>query len=258
MSPIVSPLSGKPAGPPGTSPAPRDRRSPPAARCADRPTTPPCRRTCRPPASRPRRRRTAATPRRWSAHGWPASTVSRSEGASTRPLGAVLVTATLMLRSGSSGVTGGSLCSDIRIPVLTALSARHPALTVLGPEQAVDNDVAPVVDLVDEEAARHPEVMGAHQLFRPDRADVFEPQPVVVAGACAVRPRRRRGSCRRPRRPARGKPSASPSGSTPRRSRPAVRGCSWHDPTNPVRRRCCEWHRCPDTGRTEVDVADPR
>jgi hypothetical protein len=53
---------------------------------------------------------------------------------------------------------------------------------VLGPEQAVDNDVAPVVDLVDEEAARHPEVMGAHQLFRPDCADVFEPQPVVVSG----------------------------------------------------------------------------
>ncbi len=48
------------------------------------------------------------------------STVSRSSGPSTRPLGAIRVAATLMLRNGSSGVTGGSLCSEMRIPVATA------------------------------------------------------------------------------------------------------------------------------------------
>ncbi|CKR74882.1 Uncharacterised protein [Mycobacterium tuberculosis] len=48
------------------------------------------------------------------------STVRRSSGASTRPLGATRVAATLMLRSGSSGVTGGSLCSEIRMPAATA------------------------------------------------------------------------------------------------------------------------------------------
>src|SRR6185369_3083863 len=52
------------------------------------------------------------------------STVSCSSGASTFPLGALRVTATLMLRNGSSGVTGGSLCSEIRIPVSTADLAR--------------------------------------------------------------------------------------------------------------------------------------
>ena len=51
------------------------------------------------------------------------STVNRSSGASTRPLGAVRVAATLMLRSGSSGVTGGSLCSEIRMPVAAAVPA---------------------------------------------------------------------------------------------------------------------------------------
>jgi hypothetical protein len=49
------------------------------------------------------------------------STVSRYSGASTRPLGAVRVLATLMLRSGSSGVTGGSLSSEMRMPVLTTV-----------------------------------------------------------------------------------------------------------------------------------------
>jgi hypothetical protein len=48
------------------------------------------------------------------------STVIRSCGPITRPLGAVRVTATLMLRSGSSGVTGGSLCSEMRMPVARA------------------------------------------------------------------------------------------------------------------------------------------
>src|ERR1700737_265226 len=66
-------------------------------------------------------------------------------------------------------------------------AARHPPLAVLGPEQAVDDDVAPVVDLVDEDAARHPEVMGALQLLVPDGADVFEPQPVIVPRVLAQR-----------------------------------------------------------------------
>jgi hypothetical protein len=48
------------------------------------------------------------------------STVGNCSGPSTRPRGAVLVAATLMLRSGSSGVTGGSLCNEMRIPVATA------------------------------------------------------------------------------------------------------------------------------------------
>ncbi len=48
------------------------------------------------------------------------STVKRSSGASTLPLGATRVAATLMLRSGSSGVTGGSLCKEMRMPVATA------------------------------------------------------------------------------------------------------------------------------------------
>jgi hypothetical protein len=46
---------------------------------------------------------------------------------------------------------------------------------VFGLEQPVDDDVAPVVDLVDEDAARHPEVVGALQLLGPDGANVFEP-----------------------------------------------------------------------------------
>ena len=58
------------------------------------------------------------------------------------------------------------------------------------------------------------------------------------AGASSAPLRRRRGWCRRPRRPARGMPSASPAGSRPRRSRRAVRGCSCacpHDPgTTPM------------------------
>ena len=109
------------------------------------------------------------------------STVSRSSGPSTRPLGAVRVIATLMLRSGSSGVTGGSLCSEMRMPVLTAEPHGIHRSPCSGPNKPVDDDVAPIVDLVDEQAARHPEVMGALQLLVPDRADVLEPQPVVVA-----------------------------------------------------------------------------
>ena len=54
------------------------------------------------------------------------STVNRSSGPSTRPLGAVRVTATLMLRSGSSGVTGGSLCSEMRMPGGHRGSRWHP------------------------------------------------------------------------------------------------------------------------------------
>ena len=111
---------GRPRGPPERSHAPRDRRSVRAAQCGDRPKAPPDPRICRPRVSRSHRRRTAARRRRWSARGWPGRPSSRSSGASTRPLGAVRVTATLMLRSGSSGVTGGSLCSEMRMPVATA------------------------------------------------------------------------------------------------------------------------------------------
>jgi hypothetical protein len=45
---------------------------------------------------------------------------------------------------------------------------------VFGSEQAVDDDVAPVVDLVDEDAAGDAERRGALQLLGPDRADVLE------------------------------------------------------------------------------------
>ena len=60
-------------------------------------------------------------------------------------------------------------------------AARHPPLAVLGPEQPVDDHVAPIVDLVDEQAARDAEVMGSLQLLGPDGADVLEPQPVIAA-----------------------------------------------------------------------------
>ena len=58
---------------------------------------------------------------------------------------------------------------------------------MLGPEQAVDDDVAPVVDLVDEDAARDAEVVGALQLLVADGADVLEPQPVIGARMLAQR-----------------------------------------------------------------------
>ena len=58
---------------------------------------------------------------------------------------------------------------------------------MLGPEQAVDDDVAPVVDLVDEDAAGDAEVVGALQLLGADGADVLEPQPVIGARVLAQR-----------------------------------------------------------------------
>ena len=88
--------------------------------CADRPTAPPGPRTCRPPASRSRRRRTAAKRRRWSGRGSPARRSTAPRAPAPGRSGAMRVTATLMLRSGSSGVTGGSLCNEMRIPVATA------------------------------------------------------------------------------------------------------------------------------------------
>jgi hypothetical protein len=45
---------------------------------------------------------------------------------------------------------------------------------VLGPEQAVDEDVAPVVDLVDEEAAGDTEVDGAAELIGRDPLQDFD------------------------------------------------------------------------------------
>ena len=52
---------------------------------------------------------------------------------------------------------------------------------MFGAEQPVDDDVAPVVNLVDEDAARDAEIGCALQLFVTDRADVLEPQPVIGA-----------------------------------------------------------------------------
>ena len=46
---------------------------------------------------------------------------------------------------------------------------------MLDAEESVDDDVAPVVDLVDEDAARDAEIGCALQLFVTDRADVLEP-----------------------------------------------------------------------------------
>ena len=92
-----------------------------------------------------------------------------------------------MLRSGSSGVTGGSLCNEMRMPVATAEPHGIQRDPCSGAEQPVDDDVAPVVDLVDEDAAGDAEIGGALQLFVPDRADVLEPQPVVGARVLAQR-----------------------------------------------------------------------
>lgn len=57
----------------------------------------------------------------------------------------------------------------------------HPTGSAFLAEQAVDEDVTPVVDLVDEDAAGDAEPGGPLELIGPDGADVLEPQPVVVA-----------------------------------------------------------------------------
>ena len=104
-----------------------------------------------------------------------------------------------------------------------------------------------------------PRSCGALQLLGPDRADVLEPQPVVVARVLAQRlfihvedgvdagvALHVAGH-----RPAQREVGADDLGA-------AARGCSWRARTNPVSRRWCGWPSVSRYGKRQVDVADPR